>query len=103
MSMNLVVLLYLVASVFLIQSLKGLAHPKARGAQLVWYDRHGHRRGHHCCLDLETQARSKRVVMGAGRRFGWWCHWRSHGAARRDGQDAELVAFMHSMIGWPLS
>jgi NAD/NADP transhydrogenase beta subunit len=48
MSMNLVALLYLVASVCFIQALKGLSPPHhVDPRQPVRHDRHGHRRADH--------------------------------------------------------
>ncbi len=69
MSMNLVVLLYLVASVFFIQSLKGCVNPNqdSGSRQLVWYDRNGDRCGHDGSVDLETQASGQWIVVGVGR------------------------------------
>jgi NAD(P) transhydrogenase subunit beta len=107
MSMNLVTLLYLVASVCFIQALKGLSHPTTsiRGNLFGMVGM--------AIAVLTTGGADRRLAGRSGANpvrlatCCWACWWRrrrlgrrrDHGQAVEMTKMPELVAFMHSMIG----
>ena len=102
MSLNLVTLLYLVASVCFIQALKGLSHPDHLDPrQPLRHGRHGHRRAHHRGADRQARRAARRLGMGwvllglvVGGGYGAW-----RAKTVEMTKMPELVAFFHSMIG----
>jgi NAD(P) transhydrogenase subunit beta len=101
MSLNLVTLLYLIASVCFIQALKGLSHPTTsiRGNLFGMIGM--------AIAVLTTAALIVKLAGGNARRgmvwvlAAWWsaAPRRHHGQAVEMTKMPELVAFMHSMIG----
>jgi NAD(P) transhydrogenase subunit alpha len=90
-SMNLVTLLYLVASVCFIQALKGLSHPSTARAAIPSAWRHGDCRRHHDRPDLQAARQIRPAAWawpGAAGRGGGRQHRRHAGQAGRDDQDA---------------
>jgi NAD(P) transhydrogenase subunit beta len=86
-SMNLVTLMYLVASVCFIQALKGLSHPTTSIRGNV-FGMTG------MTIAVITTAALIVKLSGSGVGMSWvlW-RWHDHGATRRDDQDARASGF----------
>jgi hypothetical protein len=74
-SMNLVTMLYLIASVCFIQALKGLSSPATARGQCVRHDRHGDCVRDHDCADPQAAIGSccgAAAARAAAWASGWW-------------------------------